>query len=363
MAFGRKIVKTFDYYSLILVLLFLAFGLLMVYESSSASALVSFRDKFYFLKEQMKWIVVGLTIGTFAFFFDYRRLKLFALPILVGSLVLLVSVFLPGIGVKAYGAHRWINLGFTILQPSELAKMAIIIYLSTWLIGKERKRLAAFFLLIGTFAGLIILEPDMGTAIIILGTSLVIFFLSESDLRWLIFTVPLAIAILFALAIFSPYRFARITSFLNPEADPLKSSYHVRQAIISLGSGGFMGVGLGNSRQKYSYLPEASTDSIFAIIGEELGFVGAAGFIVILYYFYSRCFQITKAVEDPFGRLLGLGILAWLTLQTIINLGSMVALMPLTGVPLPFISYGGSALVVELTGFGIVLNIWKQNLK
>lgn len=353
--------KVFDYLPLIITLGFLIFGVLMVYDSSSAQAFVSFNDKFFFLKEQIKWVIVGLGAGAFMFFFDYKKLKLFALPILIGAIVLLIAVFIPGISVKAYGAHRWINLGFTVLQPSELAKFSLIIYLAAWLSSNEKGRLLSFLLLIGTILGLIMLQPDMGTALIILGTSFIIYFLSEKDIKGILMLAPLGILGIVGLAISSPYRMRRVTAFFNPDSDPLGSTYHVKQALIAFGSGGLFGLGLGNSRQKYSYLPEANTDSIFAIIGEELGFIGGAAVILLFAYFFYRCLQNTLIVEDKFGKILGLGIIAWLTLQTVINLSSMVALTPLTGVPLPFISYGGSALVIELVALGTLFNIWKQN--
>lgn len=360
---NRRQQSLFDYVPMAIVFGFLAFGVLIVYDASSAQALISFDDKFYFLKEQLKWIFVGLAAGGFMFFFDYRRLKNFALPSLLVVLLLLVAVFIPGVGVKAYGAHRWINLGFTVLQPSELAKLSLILYLSTWLSSQEKGRLISFVLLVATLVGLILLEPDMGTALVLLGTAFIIYFLSEKNVRGLIILGPIGIFGVIALAIRSPYRMKRIMTFFDPESDPLGASYHVRQALIALGSGGFFGLGLGNSRQKYSYLPEANTDSIFAIIGEELGFIGASIFIILMAYFLLRCLRNTIEIKDSFGRILGLGIIVWLSLQIIINISSMVALTPLTGVPLPLISYGGSALIVELVGLGILFNIWKQNQK
>lgn len=199
-------------------------------------------------------------------------------------------------------------------------------------------------------------------ALVLLGTSCIIYFISEKEIRDLLLLLPLGALGIVGLALKSPYRMRRILTFLDPESDPLGASYHVRQALISLGSGGIFGLGLGNSRQKYSYLPEANTDSIFAIIGEEMGFIGAVILIIAFAFLFYRCVKNTLAVADPFGRLLGLGIIAWLAVQTIINISSMVALTPLTGVPMPLISYGGSALVVELAALGTLFNIWKQNL-
>ncbi len=341
----------------------LIFGLVMVYNASSASALEDFSDKFYFLKEQTKWVVMGILAGVGAYFFDYRRLKPLALPALIVSIVLLVAVFIPGIGITAYGARRWINLGFTVLQPSELAKLSLVLYLSTWLTTKEKGRLLAFLLLVGLLVGLIILEPDMGTAIVLLGIATSIYFVSGGEILGLLAIAPAVILGGVFLALKSPYRLKRITTFFDPTADPLGASYHIRQALIAIGSGGIFGIGLGNSRQKYSYLPEATTDSIFAIIAEEVGLIGATVLIIAFVVFFVRCLRMIRDTDDKFGKLLGVGIISWLAFQTVVNFSSMVALIPLTGVPLPFISYGGSALVAELVAVGILFNIFKNNLK
>ncbi|MCL4397594.1 putative lipid II flippase FtsW [Patescibacteria group bacterium] len=360
MARGHQVI---GFQKILLVVVFLLlFGLLVVYDASSATGAQTFNDKYFFLKEQLKWAVVGIMAAVFAYFFDYRQLKKLALPALAVTLVLMVAVFLPGIGLRSNGASRWINLGFTVLQPSELAKLSLIIYLSAWLTTKEKGRLPAFILLVGFLVGLIMLQPDMGTAIVLFLTAMILYFLSDNELLGLIFMLPLIMLGGLGLAIKSPYRVKRLLTFLNPDTDPLGASYHIRQALIALGSGGIFGLGLGNSRQKYSYLPEATTDSIFAIIGEELGLIGAVALILIFAVFFLQATRLTLQVEDNFGRLLGLGIIAWLAVQTLVNLGSIVALIPLTGVPLPFISYGGSALVVELIGIGILGNIWRQNL-
>lgn len=334
-----------------------------MYDASSATAAQSFNDKYYFLKDQIKWVILGLAGGGVASFFNYKQLKSLAVPILLGCLISLVAVFLPGIGVHAYGASRWINLGFTVIQPSELAKLSLIIYLSAWLTTKEKGRLLPFFLLVGLMVGLIILEPDMGTGIVLFCTALSIYYLSNSSMLGLLAILPIVFGGGILLAIKSAYRVKRVLSFLDPESDPFGASYHIRQALIALGSGGFWGLGLGNSRQKYSYLPEATTDSIFAIIGEELGLIGTTALVIIFAVLFVKATRLTLEVDDDFGRLLGMGIISWLAIQTLVNFASIVGLIPLTGVPLPFISYGGSALIVELVGVGILLNIWKQHAK
>lgn len=347
----------------LVILGLLLFGLVMVYDSSSAQALTSFDDKYYFLKEQIKWVIIGLSAAAAGSLFDYRKLRQLAFPGILTAIVLLIAVFIPGLGVGAYGAKRWINLGFTVFQPSEIAKLALILYLSVWLSVKKKANLVAFLILIGLIGGLVMLEPDMGTTLVIVGTGLSIYFLSDNPIKGLIFALPAGILAAVLLAIQSPYRLRRVTSFFNPDSDPLGASYHIRQALIALGSGGIFGLGLGNSRQKYSYLPEANTDSIFAIIGEEMGFFGAVALIIVFLFLFQRMARRTLEIDDPFGRLLGMGIICYLTIQTAINIGSMVALTPLTGVPLPFISYGGSALVIEMVSIGILFNIWKVNSK
>lgn len=333
------------------------FGLLMIFEASSATAYLNFSDKYYFLKEQAKWIIIGFFLMITAMYFPYKNLYKLALPGLLISLLLLAAVFIPNIGIKALGAHRWIDFKFFVFQPAELAKLSLILYLAAWFSHPEKKRLTAFLMLCGLFLGLIILEPDLGTAIILGSVAGILYFLSGAPIFHFIFLIPFALLSILFLTKIAPYRFQRLNSFLNPTADPLGASYHVRQILISLGSGGLLGLGLGQSRQKYEYLPEAKTDSIFAIVAEELGFMGAAILIILFLIIIWRGFKIAKNAPDNFGRLLAAGISSWIGLQVLLNLSGMVALLPLTGVPLPFISYGGSALIVEMIGVGILLNI------
>jgi len=342
-----------------LVILLSGFGLLMVYDSSVAIAIRDFNNQYYYLTEQLKWVALGLVIFAIASFVDYRVYKKLAFPMLVGTLFLLLVVFLPGVGVKALGAKRWINLGFTVLQPAELAKLTLVIYLSAWFVVKEKGRLLSFLLLLGMIAGLIVLEPDLGTTLVIVATAMTMYFFSGAPVKQFAYVVPVLLIAVLGLAISSPYRFKRMTTFFNPENDPQGASYHIRQATIALGSGGFFGVGLGKSRQKYEYLPEANTDSIFAIIGEETGFIGSTALLAVFFILIARGYQIARRIEESFGRYLALGITSWFAYQVIMNIAAMVALIPLTGVPLPLISYGGSSLIVVLAGLGILVNISK----
>lgn len=336
-------------------------GILMVYNSSVAIAQRDFGDQYYFAKEQAKWLLVGSIGLIVAAKIDYTRWYRWSLPLLLGTIVLLVAVFVPGIGAPALGAHRWINLGFTILQPAELAKFSMIVYLSAWFSKPEKGRLGAFALLMIMVVGLVVLEPDLGTAVVILAVSVLMYYYSGAPIVHFLGLVPVGVIGGIILAFAAPYRFSRLKTFFNPEHDPLGASYQIRQILLALGSGGIFGVGLGKSRQKYEYLPEANTDSIFAIIGEELGFAGSVVFIGLILTTVWRGFRIAKRAPDSFGRLLAAGIASWIAIQAGVNLSAMVALVPLTGIPLPFISYGGSSLIVLLVSVGILLNISKHS--
>lgn len=351
--------KKIDFPLLLLIMGFCIFGLIFLYNASSVSALHDFGNSFYYVYEQAKWLVIGLIGLSVSTFFNYKRWYYLTIPFMLITIFLLIMVFIPGVGITAYGAKRWLNFGILSLQPAELAKLSIIIYLSAWLSNKERSRLGAFLFLLGLILGLVILQPDFGTAIIIACIALVLYFLSDAPLVHFLLLLPLSIGMGLIIAVISPYRFQRLLTFINPNSDPLGSSYHIRQIILSLGSGGLFGLGIGKSRQKYAYLPEATTDSIFAIIAEEIGFVGSLIFIVILLLVIYRIFKIARLAPDKYSYLLGMGIAFWISIQTLINLSAMTALFPITGIPLPFISYGGSGLIVTLFAMGIVLNISK----
>jgi len=346
-----------DRWLLITTIILTAVGILMVYDSSVAIAMRDFNDPYHFVRDQIKWLALGYIAFTVTSRVPYRTWYRFAVPALLGTMGLLIAVFIPGIGVRALGAHRWINLGFTTLQPAELAKLAMILYLSAWFSSKEKNRLPAFLLLVGMIGGLIVLEPDLGTATMIISTAFIMYFLSGAPILHFILLIPVMALGGVALAVLEPYRMRRVLTFLNPENDPLGASYQIRQILLSLGSGGIFGVGLGQSRQKYEYLPEANTDSILAIIGEETGFIGTSIVTLLFLFLIWRIFKIAKRINDPFGRYLTLGIGSWIAIQTVVNIGSMVALMPLTGVPLPLISYGGSNLVITLGALGMIYNV------
>ena len=335
-------------------------GLFFVFEASSVRSITERGDAFYFLKLQAVWLFLGLTVMFFFSRFDYHRLYFFSFPSMFLALVSLMIVLIPGIGSQVGGARRWIDIGPVSFQPTELAKFSVVIYLSSWFVNYEKKRFFTFLSLLGVLIFLIILQPDMGTAIIIFALSIIVYYLAGVETYYLLFLIPAAIAGFFVLVKISPYRFKRLLAFINPALDPQGISYHINQILISLSNGGLFGQGLGASRQKYLFLPEAHTDSIFAIIAEEIGFLGSFILIATFIYLILTIFKVIERAPDRFARLLAGGIFAYFCLQIIINLAGMTNLLPLTGVPLPFISYGGSNMLVSYALIGILLNISKK---
>lgn len=355
--------KKIDFFLLIPVFFLTLFGLFMLYDASSFVAFRDFADKYHYVKDQAFWIILG-SIALFTFsHFDYHKLYNLAIPILIGAILLLVLVFIPGVGVEILGARRWIDLKFSLLQPSEFVKLALAIYLAAWFSSKEKGRLWAFLFLLSVVLFLVMLEPDMGTAAIILFEAITLYFLSGAKVIYFALLVPIIAVIGYIFIKLEPYRAARLATFLNVNQNVESSSYHVRQILIALGSGGLTGVGFGNSLQKYAYLPENTTDSVFAIVAEELGFIGASFIIGVFLIIVWRGFYIAITAKDLFGKLLAGGITTFFAGQVLVNLSAQTALLPLTGVPLPFISYGGSALIINLCSIGILLNIAKQGKK
>lgn len=338
------------------------FGLFIIYDVSSFVAFRDFADKYRYIKDQLFWTGLGFLGLLFFLKFNYRRLYNFSLPILLSAIFLLIMVFIPGIGVKLLGAHRWIDMRFFLLQPAEFVKLALTIYLAAWFSKKEKGRFMAFMLLLGLVLLLVMFEPDMGTAVVILSEALAVYFLSGSSIFNFAILIPFILGAGLFLVKTSSYRAKRFATFLSGSESIESSSYHVKQILIALGSGGLTGVGIGNSLQKYAYLPETTTDSIFAVIAEELGFIGATFLIVLFVVIIWRGFYIAIHAKDNFGKLLAGGITTFLAVQMIINLAAQTVLMPLTGIPLPFISYGGSALIIDLCSIGILLNISKNSV-
>jgi cell division protein FtsW len=345
------------------------FGLLMLSSASGPSAYAKFDDSFWFVKHQL---LFGLLPGAVAllFFarFDYHRLRAWAKGCLILSFVLLLAVFLPGVGAAWGTSQSWIHLFGFSLQPAEIVKLTFLIFLTAWLDqrGEEGVRdanigLLPFVALVGAVAFLLILQPDVGGMSIIVGTSLLVYFLSGAKVSHVSAIVAAGFAGLFVLIKAAPYRAARFTTFLHPELDPHGTGYHINQALLAIGSGGFFGLGFGHSRQKFLYLPEVEGDSIFAIMAEELGFVLMLAFVAAILFFLFRGYKIARHAPDRFGQLLGGGIVCWIGLQMFVNIAGMLSLMPLTGLTLPFISYGGTSCMVNLAAIGILLNISKAS--
>lgn len=353
---------------LILITLFLvSFGLIMV---SSASVVESYQitgsNTYYFVR-QVVFAVIGLVLWFFLQRWDYHRFRPLATIALLISIALLIAVFIPGVGFEAGGSKRWIGAGELTLQVTEVLKLGLIIYLAYWFEKKGSKisnwyaTFLPFILLLLIILGLIIVEPDMGTVVVIAGIAGVMYFVAGADLKHISLLVAGGLLAIWGLIKIAPYRAVRWLTFLNPASDPLGAGYHINQALIALGSGGLLGLGFGRSRQKFNFLPEASSDSIFAVIGEELGLLGLLFFVIIpLSILVWRGLKISQKAPDVFGRLLALGITTWIGWQAIINIGAITGLLPLTGVPLPFISQGGTSLVFAMIGSGILLNISRQ---
>lgn len=335
----------------------LLFGLIMVADASVVDATRYFGDKFFYAKRQGIWALLGLGAMFICARIDHRIWKEASKPIFLGTVILLVATLLPGVGVSALGAKRWIELGPIVIQPAELAKFSLCVFLARVLF--EKRKLVLLLLAVVTVVILTTLEPDLGTAVIIVSIALLMYFASGAPIWHFVSLIP-ASFIGIGVALLSPYRRDRLQTFFNPSVDPLGSSYHIRQIMLALGSGGIWGLGLGQSRQKYLFLPEPATDSIFAIIGEELGLIGSGLVVFAFGYLVWRGLRTASQARDSYSRLLATGITCWIGVQAFVNLAAMLAIIPLTGVPLPFLSYGGSALIVNLAAVGILLNISKN---
>jgi len=356
-----------EYHLLVLVTLGLvAFGLVMVYSASSARAALAADDPAYYLKRQALYAVVGIVALVLLARTDYRRLRFAVAPLLLGSFVLLVAVL--ALGTPINGARRWLTYGPITVQPSELAKVALAVWIAAYLARRPAPQtigelLRPIGLVIGAAFALVLVEPDLGTAIAIAIMAAAVLVVAGTRLSTLAGTAALGTFVVLAAIWVEPYRRERILSFLDPWQDPQGAGFQSVQAMLALGSGGFFGVGLGESVQKVYYLPEASTDMIFAIIGEELGLIGAFGVIAAFVAFGYAGFNVALGCREPFGKLLATGITALVCGQAAVNVSAVMGIAPLTGIPLPFVSYGGSSLVVALASVGILLNIATSDAK
>ncbi|KKR61366.1 MAG: Stage V sporulation protein E [Candidatus Curtissbacteria bacterium GW2011_GWA1_40_47] len=342
-------------------------GLLAIYDASVVSAFRDFGDKLYYFKNQLIWAGISLTALGFFSFFNYHKLLKLSLPILGLAIVLLVLVLIPHIGTEAYGARRWINIGNFTFQPSEFAKLAVIFYTASIMAKFENFKiylkdvLSVLFLPITILTALVLVEPDLGTAFILVAITLAIYFVGHSPIWHLMLVIPMALVSTIAAVITQPYRLERLKSFIDPNYDPQGASYQINQIIIAISSGNpLFGVGIGSSRSKFAFIPEVHSDAIFAVLVEETGFIGALFLISLFLFLITRALNIARNASDYQGKILAMGIIGMLSLQVLLNLASNVALVPLTGVPLPLISYGGSSLLVTMSSIGILLNIKRQ---
>ena len=366
--FRRATSQQIDYVLLSIVLGLSAFGLLMVYDASVAVALSRHGERFYFVIDQARNLGIGLVCLLLMTRLNYQILRRFA-PVILGiGLIFLLAVLVPGLGVTQGGARSWLDIGPIVVQPSYPLTVALIIYLASWLTRDKAEQeswqngLLPFLVLVGFILAIVAIpQGDLGTAILMASVCLIMYFLSGAPVRHLLVLLPIGAAAALALVIIQPYRLGRIMTLLQGNtSDSLDQGWQITQIMIALGSGGLTGLGLGQSRQKYEYIPVVESDSIFAVVGEELGFVGAVLVIGILFYLVWRGLQLSKAAPDPFGRLLVAGIMSLIAIQALINLLGVSGIIPFTGVPLPFISSGGTSLIVLLSAIGIVLNVSRQ---
>ncbi len=350
-----------------IVLVLFTIGMVMLYSASTVESFKDFNSTTYYIKHQLLY---GGLIGIVGMYIlsriDYHVWQKFIPLIVFASLLLLVLVKVPGLGFSANGATRWIHFGPIVFQPAEIAKLAVILYVAAW-VSKRQHNLNDFaygvlpsLLITGLFAALILWQPDLGTMLVLILAVLVMLFAAGINMKYIVGLVSTGIAGLLLIIKFEPYRTQRLVTFLNPSFDPLGIGYQINQALLAVGAGGLWGYGYGLSRQKHNYLPETLGDSIFAVTAEELGFVRLLFILALFAFLAVRGLKIAQNAPDMFGRMLAIGIVVTLSLQVLINIGAIVGILPLTGIPLPFFSYGSSALIIILCEVGILLNISRQ---
>lgn len=349
------------------ILALLTIGTVMVYSSSAVKGYVQYDDPYHFLKMEVMWVTLGLVAMTAAMRLNLQILRQWAKPALILSIVLLVLVKIPGIGREVNGAYRWIGLGPLSIQPSEVIKLAMVLVMAHLLaidphkIKSFRRGLLPILGLLGLIAGLIMLQPDLGTTLAIAGTTFFMLIAAGARVSHILALGGSGLALVVAAIAAAPYRMRRITAFLDPWADPSGKGYQTIQALLALGPGGLFGLGLGQSKQKFLYLPENHTDFIFAMIGEELGFVGASIVVLLFFLFAWRGFRVAMGAPDAFTGFLAVGLTAMVCIQAMINMGVVSGVLPVTGITLPFLSYGGTSLVFTMIGVGVLLNVSRES--
>ncbi len=353
-----------DYLVLTAVLVLSVIGLIAVYSSSYTLGAADYDDPNYFVKRQGMFMVGGILLMLAVMRFDYHFLRRLSPLLMLGALIGLALVLVPGLGVTQNGAQSWIAIGpLPPLQPSEFAKLAVLIYLAAWLAAKGdilhdvALGVLPFVGMVGVVGALVILQPDIGTAVMIAAITGTLFFVAGARLFHVGVLVATGLFMLVVLILAGGYRMDRITAFLDAESDPTGVGFHAIQLLVAFGSGGFTGLGLGVSRQKFGFVPGSHTDGVLAILGEELGYIGVSVVMALFLLLLVRIFVIARRADNVFGSLIAMGIFAWIAFQMLINVGGVLRLMPLTGIPLPFVSYGGTSLLALYAAMGILLGV------
>ena len=344
-------------------------GIVMVFSSSAVYAQETYQDSFYLLKRHTLWVLMGTGLLVFARKFDYHRWEKLTLPIMVGTFLLLLAVMVPALSKEVGGARRWLTLGGFSLQPSEIAKFTVILFIAKSMV-KRADKLKSFaygylpnLIVLGIFFLLILLQPDFGTAMIISVVAFIMLYVAGIRKKFLICSVLAVIPFLITAVIGAQYRTRRILSFLDPWADPSNTGFQAIQSFLAFGRGGIWGLGLGDSRQKLFYLPEAHTDFIFSVIGEELGIFGTLGIILLFAILIWRGFTIAAEAKDLYGTHLAIGLTLLVSVQAFTNMGVAVGVLPTKGLTLPFISLGGSSLMISMLCMGVLLNISDHSVR
>jgi cell division protein FtsW len=353
-----------DYILLGITFSLLALGILILASVSAPFSQQRFGNTYHFLNHQLIYgLLPGLILGFLAFKINLSLIKKWAPWLLLGNLLFLGMVFIPGIGLKVESATRWVSLGPISFQPSEFLKITFILYLAAWFASREKKEKSSgqtfliFIIIFGLISATLILQPDVSTLAIIFSIAALIYFTSNTPILHTVlifFSGTIGLLLLIKTAF---YRLNRFLVFLNPDIEPMGIGYQLKQSLFAIGSGGIFGVGLGMSMQKLGFLPQPISDSIFAVFSEETGFIGSSFLIFLFLLFLWRGFKISKEAKSKFYQITAFGITSWIVIQAFVNIGAMIGVLPLTGVPLPLVSYGGSALTSNLIGIGILLNI------
>ncbi len=353
--------RPMDHWVVLITAALLAIGLVMVFSASEVQAFAQHDNQAYFLERQFMWTAIGVLIMLIVSRLNYHAWRYLSVLGLLATVAMLVTVLLTG--RSAGGATRWLMIGGLSVQPSELCKLSLIIYISDWLSRRGPraqdlfKGLIPFIAILGVVVVLVMQQPDMGTCAVILVAAVATFFAAGANVVQFGALATVGLGVLAYLAVASPYRMARVLAFLNPFGQQHAAGYHIVQSLVALGSGGLIGAGLGASRQKFGLLPAPYTDSIFAVIGEELGLVGTLLVLGLFVMLLWRGHRIAAAAPDEMGRLLAIGITCWLTFQALVHMAVATSTMPFTGIPLPFISYGGSSMLVSFAGVGVLLSV------